>query len=97
MAATDPGVHHPAAIENADTRRPDLPIPVVTATHEPRTEGVHVTWFGHASCLVELDGIEVFGFDDARVAALPGLKAATGRIAASAKAMFSVFPAPLSF
>ena len=45
--------------ENAETRRPALPIPVVTATHEPRTEGVHVTWFGHASCLVELDGVRL--------------------------------------
>ena len=27
--------------------------------HEPRTEGVHVTWFGHASCLVELDGVRL--------------------------------------
>ena len=45
--------------ENAATRHPALPIPVVTATHEPRTEGVHVTWFGHASCLVELDGVRL--------------------------------------
>ncbi len=36
---------------------------------------------GAATCLVENDGIDAFGFDDARVAALPGLKAATGEIA----------------
>ena len=36
---------------------------------------------GAATCLVEADGIEAFGFDDARVAALPTLKAATGAIA----------------
>jgi MurE/MurF fusion protein len=36
---------------------------------------------GAATCLVEDDGIETFGFDDARVATLPGLKAATGPIA----------------
>ena len=36
---------------------------------------------GAATCLVEADGIEAFGFDDARVAALPRLKAATGAIA----------------
>ncbi len=36
---------------------------------------------GAAACLVEADGAEVFGFVDARVAALPGLKAATGAIA----------------
>lgn len=36
---------------------------------------------GAATCLVEDDGIDTFGFDDARIAALPGLKAATGGIA----------------
>ncbi len=36
---------------------------------------------GASACLVEADGAEAFGFADARVAALPGLKAATGAIA----------------
>ncbi|MBZ8142101.1 UDP-N-acetylmuramoyl-L-alanyl-D-glutamate--2,6-diaminopimelate ligase [Rubrivivax gelatinosus] len=36
---------------------------------------------GAATCLVELDGVEAFGFEDARVATLPELKAATGGIA----------------
>jgi UDP-N-acetylmuramoyl-L-alanyl-D-glutamate--2,6-diaminopimelate ligase len=36
---------------------------------------------GAATCLVEAEGVEAFGFEDARVAALPGLKAATGAIA----------------
>lgn len=36
---------------------------------------------GAAACLVEADGAAAFGFDDARIAALPGLKAATGEIA----------------
>jgi MurE/MurF fusion protein len=36
---------------------------------------------GAATCLVEEAGIETFGFDDARIATLPGLKAATGGIA----------------
>jgi UDP-N-acetylmuramoyl-L-alanyl-D-glutamate--2,6-diaminopimelate ligase len=36
---------------------------------------------GAATCLVEADGVEAYGFEDARVAALPGLKAATGAIA----------------
>jgi UDP-N-acetylmuramoyl-L-alanyl-D-glutamate--2,6-diaminopimelate ligase len=36
---------------------------------------------GAATCLVEDAGIEAFGFDDARIATLPGLKAATGDIA----------------
>jgi UDP-N-acetylmuramoyl-L-alanyl-D-glutamate--2,6-diaminopimelate ligase len=38
---------------------------------------------GAAACLVEADGVEAFGFDDARIAALPGLKAATGPLAAA--------------
>jgi MurE/MurF fusion protein len=36
---------------------------------------------GAATVLVEDAGIDVFGFDDARIATLPGLKAATGGIA----------------
>jgi MurE/MurF fusion protein len=36
---------------------------------------------GATTCLVEAEGVEAFGFDDARVAALPRLKAATGAIA----------------
>jgi len=36
---------------------------------------------GAATCLVEDAGIDAFGFDDARIATLPGLKAATGGIA----------------
>jgi MurE/MurF fusion protein len=36
---------------------------------------------GATACLVEHDGAAAFGFDDERVAALPGLKAATGAIA----------------
>ena len=38
---------------------------------------------GAAACLVEAQGVEAFGFDDARVAAFDGLKAATGPIAAA--------------
>ena len=36
---------------------------------------------GAATCLVEAEGVEAFGFDNARVGALPALKAATGVIA----------------
>jgi murE/murF fusion protein len=36
---------------------------------------------GATTCIVEADGVAAFGFDDARVAALPGLKAVTGAIA----------------
>jgi UDP-N-acetylmuramoyl-L-alanyl-D-glutamate--2,6-diaminopimelate ligase len=38
---------------------------------------------GAATCLVEREGIEAFGFEDARVATLPQLKAATGLIASA--------------
>lgn len=38
---------------------------------------------GAAACLVEADGADAFGFDDDRIATLPGLKAATGPLAAA--------------
>ncbi len=38
---------------------------------------------GAAACLVEADGVDAFGFADARIATLPGLKAATGPLAAA--------------
>ncbi len=36
---------------------------------------------GATTCLVEREGLDGFAFDDARIASLPGLKAATGPIA----------------
>ena len=36
---------------------------------------------GAATCLVEAEGVEAFRFDNARIGALPGLKAAAGEIA----------------
>jgi len=36
---------------------------------------------GATTCLVERDGLEAYAFDDARIASLPGLKAATGAVA----------------
>jgi MurE/MurF fusion protein len=36
---------------------------------------------GAAACLVEAEGVAAYGFADERIAALPGLKAATGAIA----------------
>ncbi len=38
---------------------------------------------GAAACLVEAEGVQAFGFTDQRIAALPGLKAATGAVADS--------------
>lgn len=45
--------------ESSDTRHPSVPIPVVSAAREPATGGVHVSWFGHASALVEVGGVRV--------------------------------------
>ena len=45
--------------ENADSRRPAVPVPVVSAAREPAADGLHVSWFGHATALVELDGVRV--------------------------------------
>jgi len=36
---------------------------------------------GASACLVEADGVQAFGFDDERIAALPALKAAAGEVA----------------
>jgi UDP-N-acetylmuramyl-tripeptide synthetase len=36
---------------------------------------------GATTCVVEQDGLEAFGFDDARIASLPQMKASTGAIA----------------
>jgi UDP-N-acetylmuramyl-tripeptide synthetase len=38
---------------------------------------------GASTCLVEDEGVDAFGFDDARVATLPRMKAATGHIASA--------------
>jgi len=38
---------------------------------------------GAVACLVEAEGVEAFGFDDERIAALPRLKAATGPLASA--------------
>ena len=40
-------------------RRPAGPIPVATPSAEPAGDGLHITWYGHASTLVEIDGRRV--------------------------------------
>jgi L-ascorbate metabolism protein UlaG (beta-lactamase superfamily) len=45
--------------EGSELRHPPGPIPVVSANRPPAAAGLHVTWFGHASCLVELDGTRI--------------------------------------
>ncbi len=48
---------------------------------DPRRYVADALAAGAAACVVDADGAEAFAFDDARIAALPHLKAATGDIA----------------
>ena len=68
-----------------------------TDSRQVRPGDAFIAWPGHASdgrghvgaamaagaaaCLVEAEGVDAYRFDDPRIAALPGLKAAAGRIA----------------
>ncbi|WP_370942851.1 MBL fold metallo-hydrolase [Amycolatopsis sp. cg5] len=45
--------------ETRKQRKPAGEIPIVRDALPPRAEGLHLTWFGHASTLVELDGARV--------------------------------------
>ncbi|MEC3974831.1 MBL fold metallo-hydrolase [Amycolatopsis sp. H20-H5] len=45
--------------ENRGLRRPGGEIPLVRTTPRPAGDGLHLTWFGHASTLVEIDGARV--------------------------------------
>ena len=47
-----------AMVRGGGTRQPSQPIPVVTAGPPP-TDGLHITWYGHASALVEIEGRRV--------------------------------------
>lgn len=51
------------------------------ATHDARRHVHAALAQGAAACLVEQDGVAAFGFDDARIAALPGLKACSALVA----------------
>jgi len=46
-----------ASLTDRDRRHPRLPIPLVTP--ETGGDGLYVTWFGHSSALIELDGRRV--------------------------------------
>jgi L-ascorbate metabolism protein UlaG (beta-lactamase superfamily) len=47
-------------LRNRETRRPRLPIPVDTPDlSDPPVDGLRLTWFGHASTLVDLEGRRV--------------------------------------
>lgn len=51
------------------------------AVHDGRQFVAQALAAGATTCLVELEGVEAFGFDDGRVAALADLKATTGLLA----------------
>ena len=40
-------------------RTPSAPVPLVTAAAPAATDGLHITWYGHASTLVEIEGRRV--------------------------------------
>lgn len=46
-------------INNREPKRPRSPIPVVASTPGGTADGLHITWYGHASALVEMDGARV--------------------------------------
>ena len=52
-------------------------------THDARARVSDALAVGASACLVEAEGAQGFGFDDPRIAALPGLKAAAGEIASA--------------
>jgi L-ascorbate metabolism protein UlaG (beta-lactamase superfamily) len=42
-----------------ERRKPRGPIPLVSAAAEASADGLHVTWYGHASALIEMEGARV--------------------------------------
>ena len=51
------------------------------AMHDGRAFVAPALLAGAAACLVEAEGVQAWGFDDARIAALPGLKRDAGAVA----------------
>jgi L-ascorbate metabolism protein UlaG (beta-lactamase superfamily) len=46
-------------IRGREQRTPRQPIPVLAGPAPAATEGLHITWYGHASTLIEIDGRRV--------------------------------------
>jgi L-ascorbate metabolism protein UlaG (beta-lactamase superfamily) len=42
-----------------ERRKPRGPIPLVSSSAEASADGLHVTWYGHASALIEIEGARV--------------------------------------
>lgn len=40
-------------------RKPQLPVPLISESAATPVDGLHITWYGHASALVEVDGRRV--------------------------------------
>jgi L-ascorbate metabolism protein UlaG (beta-lactamase superfamily) len=48
-----------AALTGREARHPHQPIPVVTPAAGADSDGLHVTWYGHSSAMVEIEGRRV--------------------------------------
>jgi len=48
-----------ATLTGREARHPHLPIPLVTPTPGQSADGLHVTWYGHSSALIEIEGKRV--------------------------------------
>jgi L-ascorbate metabolism protein UlaG (beta-lactamase superfamily) len=48
-----------AALTDRDARRPHAPIPLATPQQDGAPDGLHVTWYGHSSALIEIEGRRV--------------------------------------
>ncbi|GLY04625.1 MULTISPECIES: MBL fold metallo-hydrolase [Actinoplanes] len=48
-----------ATLTGREMRRPHQPVPVVVPTPGTPADGLHVTWYGHSSALVEIEGRRV--------------------------------------
>ncbi|HEY0000640.1 MAG TPA: MBL fold metallo-hydrolase, partial [Actinoplanes sp.] len=48
-----------AALQDRERRHPRQPIPVVTPVAGRSADGLHVTWYGHSSALIEIEGKRV--------------------------------------
>ena len=48
-----------ATLRDRDRRHPRQPIPLVTPDPGTTADGLHVTWYGHSSALVEIEGKRV--------------------------------------
>ncbi|WP_097322168.1 MBL fold metallo-hydrolase [Paractinoplanes atraurantiacus] len=48
-----------ATLRDRDGRHPHQPIPLVTPDPGATADGLHVTWYGHSSALVEIEGKRV--------------------------------------